>query len=289
MRASVSNVTSNTSFGRGEALGAKGLTTIEALVDAAAEKVMHSTLHPPQWPFKNKSLNASVNFVNSNRYTMKGAVIFLHGEAETAAEYRNKISGLVGLEQMLIENGFMPLFPDAELQKEPPSDEYRALWFVNDGGEKGLGIAEADWSIKRAYGKIIGPAIARMHEKYSVPVHKVIVGGWSRGGDMGLQMLRLNPAIGGFFSVAGYLPDNSAVYPAVASAPKEQPVFMAHGSLDDVVPVAWGQATADKLKAKGANVELTVREIGHWQDQVTLMKLQDWIVQTYEKIWEAER
>jgi predicted esterase len=220
---------------------------------------------------------------------MNGAVIFLHGEEQTAAQYRNSISGLVGLEQMLIENGFMPLFPDAELQKEPPSDEYRALWFVNDEGQSGLDITEADWSIRRAYGKIISPAIDRMKVKYSVPVHKVIVGGFSRGGDMGLQMLRLNPDIGGFFSVAGYLPDNSAVYAAVQSAPKEQPVFMSHGSLDDVVPVDWGQTTFDKLEANGANVEFTLRDIGHWQDEITLIKLQDWIVKTYEEIWKAER
>lgn len=266
--------------------------SIEALVDAAAEKVMRArsrNVDSSRWLFNTTMKIQNSSFLSSGRYTMNGAVIFLHGEAQTAAEYRNTISGLVDLENMLIQNGFMPLFPDAELQQEPPSTEYRALWFVNEDGETGPGITEADWSMKRAYGKIIGPMIARMKEKYSVPVEKVIVGGYSRGGDMGLQMLRLNPDVGGFFSVAGYLPTSSAVYSAVSSASKTQPVFMSHGKLDDVVPYAWGNATANKLKANGANVEFTLRDnIGHWQDQITLALLQDWIVKTYENIWRAE-
>jgi len=284
-------LTSNASSEQHKAVGAKS-QSIEALVDAAAEKVMHArSRNSPQLPFnmslKSKmSLNSS--FVSSARYTMNGAVIFLHGEEQTAAEYRNTISGIVGLEDMLVQNGFMALFPDAELQKEPPSADYRALWFVNEDGQSGPGITEADWSMRRSYGKIIKPMITRMETKYSVPINKVLIGGFSRGGDMGLQMLRLNPDVGGFFSVAGYLPDSSAVFPAVASAPKTQPVFMAHGSLDDVVPVAWGQDTAEKLKANGAEVEFTLRDIGHWHDDIMLYKLQDWIVATYEKIFQAE-
>lgn len=288
---------SNVSVGHGD--DSKGLGRIAALVDAAAAKVMNSTPHPPQRPFNmslkrpfNMSLNnSSFATKSSSRYTMNGAVIFLHGESQTAAEYRNTISGISGLEDMLIQNGFMPLFPDAELQQEGTSTEYRALWFVNsatDVDSDGKRTTEPDWSIQRAYGTIIEPAINRMRDNYEVPVHKVIVGGFSRGGDMGLQMLRLNPDIGGFFSVAGYLPDTSSVYPAVQNAAKTQPVFMSHGELDDVVPVAWGQATKDKLVEEGADVEFTLRDIGHWHDTVTLAKLQDWIVATYEKIWEDE-
>jgi phospholipase/carboxylesterase len=60
--------------------------------------------------------------------------------------------------------------------------------------------------------------------------------------------------------LAGFLPEESeAALPALASVP----IFIAHGSRDETVPIARAHAARRQLAAAGARVQYCESEIGH--------------------------
>lgn len=226
----------------------------------------------------------------SSKYTMSGAVAFLHGANEGAYDFRSKFDSFpnVDLPQILTDNQIMPVFLDAEVMQNQSDGEFKNLWFNKPHGLDGQ---ESALDVQLAYVRIIKPFIKRMKDNYAVPVNKILIGGFGLGCDMSLQMLRLQPDLGGIFCLSGYLPTASGVYSHLSSSAgaRRAPVFMAHGEPDMEIPIAWARETETKLKANGVEVEFTERPmLGHWLDEIEVMKLTDWIVANYQKIYEAE-
>jgi len=222
-------------------------------------------------------------------YTMSGAVAFLHGANEGAYDFRAKFDSFpnVDLPQLLIDNQIMPVFLDAEVMQNSTDGEFKNLWWNKPHG---LDEQESTLGIDLAYARIIKPFIQRMQNEYAVPVNKVIIGGFGLGGDMALQMLRLQPDLGGVFCLSGYLPTTSGVYSQLGASAgaRRAPVFMAHGEPDMEIPIAWARNTETKLQDHSVQVEFTERPmLGHWLDEIEVMKLTDWIIATYQNIYEA--
>lgn len=228
---------------------------------------------------------------NASRYTMEGAVLFLHGEEESAFDFRSKLSSFpnIDLPDFLIKHQIMPVFPDGEVMQNSTDGKFRNLWFNKDH-TAGLQASESELAVRLAYANVIQPALKRMQDNYAVPMNKILVGGFSLGGDMALQMLRLQPDIGGIFCMSGYLPSSSGVYTHLdgAAGAKLPPVFMVHGDADMKVNIAWAEDTKANLEKRGVQVEFAPRkDIGHWLEEITVMKLTDWIVATYQKMYKA--
>lgn len=219
---------------------------------------------------------------------MRGAVIFLHGEEETAYQLKLKLNGFrsVNLERFLIKNKIMPVFLYGEMMKNESTGDFRNLWFNKP---RGLQAEEQVLGINLAYARVLKPAILRIKEKYAVEASTVLVGGYSLGGDMGLQMLRLRPEVGGVWCIACYLPESSEVYQYLEATPGHRPpAFMAHGELDDKVPLAWARSTQARLEQGGVPVEFTERpSVGHWLEEFEVVKLADWIARTYQAMFSA--
>ena len=51
------------------------------------------------------------------------------------------------------------------------------------------------------------------------------------------------------------------------------PVFMGHGTQDELIPLSWGQTSGDLLKDKGAAVELKSYPMGHSASETELQDL----------------
>lgn len=113
-----------------------------------------------------------------------------------------------------------------------------------------------------------------------IPANRIVLAGFSQGGAIALHTgLRHAGRLAGIMGLSTYLPlaenlseqanpDNSVV-----------PVFMAHGSLDPVLPQQLGEASRDHLKQLGYPVEWhsyamqhqvcleEIRDIGVWLQQ----------------------
>ena len=85
-----------------------------------------------------------------------------------------------------------------------------------------------------------------------MPSDKIVLMGFSQGCAMTLLTgLRYPHRLAGLVGLSGYLPLASTLAAEAAPANRETPIFLAHGTLDPVVPLARGEAARDQLKAAG--------------------------------------
>ena len=102
-------------------------------------------------------------------------------------------------------------------------------------------------------------------EANNKPVQQIDVMGFSQGAVLALAMGILFPEkVGRTAILAGFLPRTwIADLPAVSSALTNKPFCIAHGTQDEVVPIAKAQRAADWLKEKGADVTFCAADTGH--------------------------
>jgi phospholipase/carboxylesterase len=108
-----------------------------------------------------------------------------------------------------------------------------------------------------------------------LPYDRIVLGGFSQGCAMAyaLGLFRGRPrphallAMSGFMpKVEGYELDLEPPFPHIA---------ILHGTLDDMIPVQWGQAARDTLEGAGADVVYREAPIGHWIDPEVIPLLRE--------------
>jgi len=97
-----------------------------------------------------------------------------------------------------------------------------------------------------------------------VPAGKVVLAGFSQGGAIALQTgLRYGERLAGILALSTYLPLAQTLADERAPANFETPIFMAHGAMDDLIPVNRAEASRDALKAIGYHLEWHAYPMGH--------------------------
>lgn len=123
--------------------------------------------------------------------------------------------------------------------------------------------ARADLAGVRSSREQIELLIAREVER-GVAEHRIVLAGFSQGGATALYTALRHPRrLAGVAALSAYLIDGQALPLEASSANRGLPVLMAHGTLDDVVRLAWGAASRDALGAGGWPVEWHEYPIGH--------------------------
>ncbi len=88
--------------------------------------------------------------------------------------------------------------------------------------------------------------------------------GFSQGAVMSLDVgLRYPRRLAWVAALSGYLFEPEALAAELAPAQRQLPVFLAHGTLDDVVPIAGSRMAAQALRAEGLPVELREYPMAH--------------------------
>jgi len=93
--------------------------------------------------------------------------------------------------------------------------------------------------------------------KNGIPSERVVLGGFSQGGAMSILSGITNPTkLGGIFGLSTYLLLEGKVKSMIpADSPNQKtPIFMGHGTADQVVKYQFGKMTADRLKEWGWDV-----------------------------------
>lgn len=84
---------------------------------------------------------------------------------------------------------------------------------------------------------------------------RIALAGFSQGGAIALQAgLRQPHKLAGILALSTYLPLAHTLAAEATPASRTTPVFMAHGTWDDVIPPAAGAASRDQLLAAGYDV-----------------------------------
>lgn len=115
-------------------------------------------------------------------------------------------------------------------------------------------------------------------KKFGLKPKKVIVVGFSQGGAILSLCVQERPE---YFSGLALLASFCIKHPAnVNPMLSGLPVFVGHGSKDDVVPLDKAMRGADFLRSIGAHITLVTDEVGHKIGSTAMRSLKDWINQS---------
>ena len=169
-------------------------------------------------------------------------------------------------------NDFVPLVPQLELPKTLPvrfifphapvipvtiNGGYpMPAWFDITAltpelkiGEKGLSAA-----IKAAH-DLIAVEITR-----GIPSTRIVLAGFSQGGAMALSAALTYPdTLAGIIALSTFIPPAGLAH----TSKHRSPIYMAHGTMDDVVPMLLGERTRSLLEQQGLEVCWNVYTMGH--------------------------
>jgi phospholipase/carboxylesterase len=110
---------------------------------------------------------------------------------------------------------------------------------------------------------LIERLITRERER-GIAARRIVVGGFSQGGAVALYTgLRYEARLAGLAALSAYVVDAPNVATEASPANRDLPVFMAHGTADDVVRYEWGEASRRVLEEGGWPVEWHAYPIAH--------------------------
>jgi phospholipase/carboxylesterase len=93
---------------------------------------------------------------------------------------------------------------------------------------------------------------------------RVVLAGFSQGGAIALHTALREPrALGGVIALSTYLPLAGTLAAERSAANERLPIFMAHGTSDNVLPLALGESSRRTLEAQGYAVDWHAYPMAH--------------------------
>ncbi|MDS4031091.1 MAG: alpha/beta fold hydrolase [Candidatus Contendobacter sp.] len=113
-------------------------------------------------------------------------------------------------------------------------------------------------------------ALLEREKQRGVSADHIVLAGFSQGGAMALHTgLRYPNRLAGILALSCYIPLTSKLNDERRPANQPTPIFMAHGDYDAVIPMRYGQQSAELLKNMGYRVEWQNYGMGHevcWEE-----------------------
>ena len=166
------------------------------------------------------------------------------------------------------------LFPNAPQQPVTLNGGYvMSAWFDirhdrNDEDEAGLRRSQA--SIE---------ALLAREQARGMPAHRIVLGGFSQGCAMALLTgLRHAERLAGIVGMSGYLPLAARLPAERSAANADVPIFLAHGTQDEMVALPRATASRDALLALGCAVDWHAYPMGHSVCREEVQDLRNWLL-----------
>jgi len=198
------------------------------------------------------------------------SVIWLHGLGADGHDFVPMVPELVRPHWP----GIRFLFPHAPVRAVTINNGARMrAWYdivdfdlANRADETGVleSVAQVDALIAREAGRGVPPA-------------RVILAGFSQGGAVTLAAgLRRGAPLAGLVGLSTYMPAAHGAQAALVPGAERQPVFMAHGTQDPVVPPFAGEQSAALLRQFGFDVQWQTYPMPHSVCAEEIVALGDW-------------
>jgi len=123
----------------------------------------------------------------------------------------------------------------------------------------------------------IGGLIHREHARGIASDH-ILLAGFSQGGAMALHLATRHPdKFAGVIALSSYLPLSRDLSKACDAANLATPIFMAHGTLDPVVPYMLGDESRQVLETAGFKIEWHAYPMQHSLCEPEVADLRGWL------------
>jgi phospholipase/carboxylesterase len=140
-----------------------------------------------------------------------------------------------------------------------------------------LGGTRPDPDSFEASQRILGEFLDGLPARLPVRTGPLVLGGFSQGGTMSLAYALRNPgAVPLVINLSGFLADHPTVS-ATADTVRGTRFFWGHGTMDDAIPFAMGQAGRAALRTAGAVLEERDYAVGHGISPDEVRDLRGWI------------
>jgi phospholipase/carboxylesterase len=206
------------------------------------------------------------------RKTADAAVVLMHGLGADGHDFEPVVSELA-------------LSPALELRWVFPHAPVRPVT-LNGGARMrawydifGLdGRAGEDEEGIRASARAIRALVEREKAR-GIPAWRIVLAGFSQGGALALHTaLREPERLAGVIGLSTYLPLEATLEAEAHPANAATPVFMAHGSRDPVIPLAFGERSQRALRARGHEVEWHTYPIPHSVCAEEIADMRGWLL-----------
>lgn len=186
-------------------------------------------------------------------------VIFLHGRGSDARDLAELAPAL--------DSGYRFLFPDAPRPFEIfPGYSQGYSWFD--------GWPPSRDSIRSSREKLI-QFISDATKKYETPLDRTVLGGFSQGGMMSLDVgFRFEADLAGIVVMSGATYEDEL--PPIRTHDATQ-VLVVHGVDDDVIPLNAARRTRQLLSDHGIEAEYEEFPMGHWVTPESMAKVKKFI------------
>ena len=153
------------------------------------------------------------------------------------------------------------VFPHAPVRPVTINGGYRMrAWYDILGTE--LQGRQDEGGLREAMGIVEG--LIQREKERGVAASRIVVAGFSQGCAMALMTgVRHREALSGIVGLSGYLPLASQTATERSAANARTPIFMAHGTQDEVVVPERGLQSRDQLRALGYTVDWHEYPMGH--------------------------
>lgn len=123
----------------------------------------------------------------------------------------------------------------------------------------------------------VGALLDREHAR-GIPAARTFLAGFSQGGAIALAAgLRRSIPLAGVIALSTYLPLGARSLDTLGAAAGAQPLFMAHGRADPVVPFAAGERSAALMREHGVTVDWHDYPMAHQVCAEEIRDLGDWM------------
>ena len=187
----------------------------------------------------------------------KATVIWLHGLGDSG----NGFAPIVPAFQLPPELGIKFIFPHAPVRPVTINNgmQMRAWYDIKsmDFGSRADidGVLESVESVK---------ALLDAEIESGIPAHKIILAGFSQGGVITYHLgARYQHTLGGMICLSTYMAEPLLLTNEKTEAALATPIFAAHGTHDDVVPVSMGEAAYQSALQNGFDASWRTYSMQH--------------------------
>ncbi len=196
-------------------------------------------------------------------------VIWMHGLGADGYDFADIVP------QLQLPEDIKFIFPHAPVRPVTLNAgmKMRAWFDVYELGENAKLDEEGIYAAQQLIDELIDYEIAA-----GVPSGKIVLAGFSQGAAMALHCgLRYSKKLAGILALSGFLLLADRAADEINKANKRIPILMMHGTVDDIVPLKFGQRSRELLHNFGFEVEWHEYPMPHTVCPEEIQQVSTWL------------